>query len=134
MGKSIEKRTVHIRSGARCQERTYGERDWKDALKFCGGSGSCRPVFIQRGSQFHLERGAAIVIKGLLELTQRHISVFCWSIGRGYKRRRRRRQFCCVSCAHVHGSASRVSKCHKHAGALGRRHGQRRGVPESTED
>jgi hypothetical protein len=69
MGKSIEKRIVHIRERSALSRKDLRRRDWKEGREFHGISGSCQPVFIPSGSQFQLERGTAIVIKGLLELT-----------------------------------------------------------------
>jgi hypothetical protein len=38
----------------------------------------------ERHKELPLEWGAVIVIKGLLELSQRHIFIFCWGTRRGY--------------------------------------------------
>src|SRR5580704_15252547 len=69
MGKSLKKRTVHIRRGAHCQERTCPEVCRDVSLRAVRAPVRATSCFVLLRSLFQLERGTPIVIKSLLELT-----------------------------------------------------------------
>lgn len=74
-----------------------------------------------------------IVIKTRLDHSARDFPICSRCAGRSAQCRRGWRKFCGVSCAALHGSATRGCERDEHAGALGRRDGKRRGLQKSVE-